>query len=296
MTKKSNDSATNDFPAVLLIKDKAAPSAKERAMFAYALMHLENLSDGHIDIASSDFPVGNGFSLHSLPPTFEEFWAVVSTVDAFCSQVFIPQEGSAEERMLLLMSEGYDPNYAEIFTEANLILHGDNSWSFAELQDVFYKDLMPLVDKIAHGELLPIRIYVNPDYASIQNYAALRVDKADKNGKIHVPAHSRKSDGMKAPCFRSDFRFFCTRDIYCCGTCPIMEKAYNILINEALDEESAARLTQIVEDAGLFGMELEDGRHVCENYSDTCDMDECLATNCYIAGEEIRRYWSECFA
>lgn len=72
-----------------------------------------------------------------------------------------------------------------------------------------------------------------------------------------------------------------------------MYKAYEQLVNEVLDEESAEHLKKRIEESGFSAQENADGLRQCK-YTGQCN-EQCKDRRAYVAGQEIRRYWYECF-
>lgn len=280
---------------IIQIKSKhATPSFEYQAMYAYAFMHLEDAIDGGVVIWAENEEDTEKIYIASLPSDFDSFRYLVSDSLAVTCQVTLPCDNECTTRVVELTICGNDAYYNLLYPKADLVLIGLSSWTDDDLSELLQEKLLPLFERVKLGFPLPTRDFTNPEYDEIQNHAKFLSSKADKNGKIHVGERS-ETDTRQYYCFRDHFRFFCSEDIDCCGECPIINKAYDILIKEALDEESAFRLDTLVYRSGLLGAHGGRGYDVCWHRGVDCPRSKCTLEGANGAIDEIRRYWAECF-
>ena len=281
------------MPGIYSLSRVAAHTMRKQAMYAFALMHVKDVIDGDIEILQKK-SLGNRYvSVQSMPLTFDEFFQNFTDAEAFHCRVKIAMDGKPQGKELALISKGYDFPYDMLLGEDVLLFHGGYSWTRTEVIKFLSSEVKPLVAILQEGKELPVKVFVNPPIDELQNHGEFRSAHADANGRIHVQERSEADETMNYLCFRPMFQYFCTDDIPCCGACPITKKAYDILINEALDEESAARLSTRIEKSGLFATKNANGTWSCE-YLGQC-ANECKSHDAFVAEQEIRRYWYECF-
>lgn len=276
-------------------KNSVAPSLKEKAMLAYAFMHIKDFVDGDIEIKMSGNKPSTFIKTLSLPATFEEFWKQFDGAKSFHCRMFMPINGSwVYCRPIAIIAKGYDGIYDMMIGEGSVLVHGGADWSRKEVTDLCDNKLIPLYHKLKAGKPIPAMVFKNAPFDKLTHEDKLRTNKADANGKIHVRPRNEKDDVQGYPCIRNQFHFYCTDDIPCCGKCPLMEKAYNILL-EVLDEESAENLKKTVEESGFLKNLGENGYHVCDKDASQCNAKNKCFTPARKAHQEICRYWAECF-
>ena len=293
---KNANKEMSEYSPVLITRANA-PDMKVCAMHAFALMHHPDALDGDMEINYYNEETDTISVTEASDMSFDEFCEALSGMEAFHCRIQLPWKNNIyglPNRDISLISKHYDFMFDSMLAGELLMLHGGGAWKHDELYRFYENDLKPLVEMLKNGKKLPTKQFVNPAPDKLCCKTKLLTEKADANGKIHVPERSKRDEQLSYYCFRPAFDFNCLEEIPCCGQCPIMYKAYELLITEALDTESADRLRKLIEESGIFAKDCADGTRKCK-YSGQCH-DECKSEKAEIAREEIRRYWYECYS
>ena len=290
--------STNGLPPLPDIKIVTSPYVKterEKLMLAFAFMHCSVFEEeGDIEFAREGAKTG-GFQRNMVPDDFQSFFSAykrseASGYHARCNvpDIFSPIGFS----QFALISNGYDFMYNLMcLPDGEVLFHPGLSQNKA-LHEKIMNETFDLYEKVK--QWLPI-----PPVKEKENEHPLKcyaVRKQPEKYKASQKDFFIEEDCVTL-CQRPDFKFYCRKDILCCGQCEMLEKSYQMLIDEALEEETAAKLKKLVEEAGLFSKNEKGEPSVChECQCGICKPHESPCSEKSLAAVEvIRKLWYCCY-
>lgn len=283
------------IPDIKVIASPYVRTERDKLILGFAFMHCSLFDDeGDIEFGKEGERCG-GFLRNEVPDDFKSFFAAyresgATGFHARCnaSDVTSPLGFS----QCALVSRGYDFLYTSMCgSNGKAIFHPGMSQN-KELHRNIIDETFELYEKVKKGLPIP-PVKERENEHPLKCYAVLKRD-----GKYKAkPSDFSAPEGCYSLCNRPDFKFTCLKSIQCCGQCEMLEKSYQILIDEALEEESAAKLKKMVEEAGLFSKG-ENGKPInCQGRK--CGTEKSDESTCSVksvnAVEAIRSLWFCCF-
>lgn len=282
------DSFLSHLPQIMILTENYLPTERDQVMAAFAFMHCSVFNaEGDVEFTANNVPVLR-IMRNEIPDDFMEFYSKyrMSGAEGFHARCNA-SDGNNPLYECALISRNYDIMYKMMCGPDGAALFHPGMVCDEKIYERIRNETMSNIEKLKRGEKLPPvkeRANENP----IRCYAK-RLHKEKLSVNI---AKVSENDGREYYCHRPDFRFNCLKSIPCCGHCEMLEKSYHMLIEEALDEKSAADLKEMVERVGLF-RKAEDGTtadcYGCKRVNGTCspEANACRQT--------IHKLWYMCY-